>query len=103
MHEKVDIPLHSPGTCGAPDAIQEQYSHENDRNVSSAFDKMQHDDVHDPMYENVLVKGNLVNIESNTMKDNTSCNTQPKPSNFNIREVSMKEEIFSPTENLIIE
>ena len=102
MPGKVDIPLHSPGTS-APGTCQDQHEQENDRNVSSAFDKMQHDDVRESLYENVLVKGNIVNIGSNTIKDNNSCNIQPKPSNINIREGSLTKENLLPSENLIVD
>ena len=62
---------------------------------------MQHDDVPDSLYENVLVKGNIVNIGSNAMNDNISCNIQPKTSNINTQEGSLKKENFPPSESLM--
>lgn len=62
---------------------------------------MQHDDVPDSLYENVLVKGNIVNIGSNAMNDNISCNIQHKTSNINTQEGSLNKENFPPSETLM--
>ena len=91
------MPLPSAGTV-AYGTSDKKHEMENIKNVSSAFDKMQHDNIHDPLYENVVVKGNKVNIVNN---DSNSCNQEQKTSNSSIIQGSAVNVNFLPSEEVM--